>query len=119
METKLIYQKMTRYGFYYFPDTLHYTEEDIHTWIPELTSLGASWLTLLAPDDRAIPESFIRQIIEAGIQPILHLPLTTNRSGRTKELNLLLERGGPSLNIWKFRSSDLIIAIPPWKSVGN
>jgi hypothetical protein len=78
-----------RYGFYYYPDILHYTENDIHAWIPELRSLGASWLTLLAPADRAIPELFIRRIIEAGIQPILHLPLSTSRSGRSEELNLL------------------------------
>ena len=79
----------TRYGFYYFPDSLHYTENDIHTWIPELISLGASWLTLMAPEDRAIPELFIRRVIEAGIQPVLHIPLSTNRSGRSEELNLL------------------------------
>ena len=81
--------QMTRYGFYYYPDTLHYTEIDIHAWIPELISLGASWLILLAPEDRAIPELFIRRIIDAGIQPVLHLPLSTNRSGRSEELNLL------------------------------
>jgi hypothetical protein len=78
-----------RYGFYYYPDTLHYSENNIHAWLPELISLGASWLTLLAPEDRAIPELFIRQIIEAGIEPILHLPLLTQRSGRSEELNVL------------------------------
>jgi hypothetical protein len=79
----------TRYGFYYYPDILHYTENDIHAWIPELISLGASWLTLLAPIDRAIPELFIRRIIEAGIQPVLHLPLPTNRLGRSEDINPL------------------------------
>ena len=78
-----------RYGFYYFPDALHYTENHIHTWLPELISLGASWLTLLAPEGRAIPEAFLRRIIDAGIQPILHLPLSLNKSGRSEELNLL------------------------------
>jgi hypothetical protein len=79
----------SRFGFYYFPDTLHYTENDIHTWLPELKALGASWLTLLSPTDRAIPESFIRRIIEEGIQPVLHLPLTTARSGNSAELDVL------------------------------
>ncbi|OGO13292.1 MAG: hypothetical protein A2Y53_02640 [Chloroflexi bacterium RBG_16_47_49] len=79
----------TRYGFYYYPDTVHYSENDIHTWLPELKALGASWLTLLAPTDRAIPELFIRRIIEAGIQPVLHLPLSTTRSGGSDELNVL------------------------------
>jgi hypothetical protein len=67
-----------RYGFYYFPDALHYTETDIHTWIPELKALGTSSLTLLAPIDRAIPELFIRRVMESGIEPILHLRLPTS-----------------------------------------
>ena len=76
----------TRYGFYYYPDFLHYTENDLHAWIPELRSLGASWITLLAPEDRAIPELFLRRIIEADIQPVVHIPLSTNRSGHSEEL---------------------------------
>jgi hypothetical protein len=81
--------QMTRYGFYYFPDALHYRENDIRMWVPELIELGASWLTLLAPTDRSIPEAFIRKIIEVGIQPILHLPLSTTQPGRPEELNVL------------------------------
>ena len=84
-------QQKTRYGFYYYPDTLHYSESDIRTWIPELQALGASWLTLLAPNDRAIPETFIRQIITAGIQPVLHLPLSTTMSGNSDRVSVLFE----------------------------
>jgi len=81
--------QINRYGFYYFPDTLHYRENDIHTWIPELVELGASWLTLLAPIDRTIPEAFIRRVVEQGIQPVLHLPLPTIDPGRPEELSVL------------------------------
>lgn len=63
---------MTRIGIHYFPDTLHYREEDLHTWLPELLSLGVSWLTLITSENRAIPESFLRGLLEAGIEPILH-----------------------------------------------
>jgi hypothetical protein len=80
-----------RYGFYYYPDTNHYRENDIHVWIPEIQALGASWLTVLAPQDRAIPETFIRPVIEAGIQPIIHLPLSTHGSGMANELRILFE----------------------------
>jgi hypothetical protein len=80
-----------RFGLYYFPDTVHYTENDIHTWLPEIVSLGASWLTILAPEDRAIPETFIRRIIEAGIQPILHIPISTDKPPRSEELNLMFK----------------------------
>jgi hypothetical protein len=81
----------THYGFYYFPDTLHYRENDIHTWIPELHALGASWLTLLAPIDRAIPETFLRQVIDQGIQPIIHMPLSTASSGSSLESGIFFD----------------------------
>jgi hypothetical protein len=81
----------TRYGFYYFPDTIHYRENDIRSWIPELHALGASWLTLLAPIDRAIPESFIRRIIEEGIQPVIHLPLSMTGQGISDEFGIFFD----------------------------
>jgi hypothetical protein len=89
MEAMTTTSHISRYGFYYFPDTMHYRENDLHTWIPELHALGASWLTLLTPTDRAIPETFIRQIIGAGIEPVLHMPLSTTVSGKSDELGML------------------------------
>jgi len=89
MDTIQSYPQMKRFGLYYFPDTIHYTENDLHAWLPELKSIGASWLTLLAPEDRAIPEVFIRKVIEAGIQPILHLPLSTILPAPMEQVNLL------------------------------
>ena len=65
----------TRYGFYYFPDTYHYRLSDLNTWLPELQSLGATWLTLNTPIDRAIPEAFIQGVLSANIQPILHFQM--------------------------------------------
>jgi len=62
-------------GFHYYPDTLHYTESDLRTWIPELKALGAAWLVLTCPPDRAIPEPFITGLIREGIEPILHFDL--------------------------------------------
>jgi hypothetical protein len=65
----------SRFGLHYFPDTLHYRQKDLETWLPELTALGASWLVLPAPLERAIPEQFIRGLISAKIQPLLHFDL--------------------------------------------
>lgn len=68
-----------RLGFHYFSDTLHYRQYDMETWLPVLASLGAKWLTLPAANQRAIPESFIRSLIQWGIQPVVHfsdLPLS-------------------------------------------
>jgi hypothetical protein len=83
--------QISHYGFYYFPDASHYRENDLHRWIPELKALGASWLTLLAPFDRAIPETFILQILYEGIQPIIHLPLATSGNHNIDELSMIFE----------------------------
>lgn len=69
--------KHSRFGFHYFPDTLHYRQSDLEIWLPELTGLGVSWLALQSPLERAIPEYFLAGLVAAGIQPLLnfHLPL--------------------------------------------
>lgn len=81
--------QLSRHGFYYYPDFLHYTENDIRAWIPELKALGASWLTLQAPTDRAIPEFFIRKVIENGIQPVLHMKLPPSGPIQSGEIYVL------------------------------
>lgn len=79
----------TRLGFHYFPDTLHFREHDLKTWIPELHALGASWLTLVAPIERAIPEFFLRSLSGEGIEPVLHFHLPLGFPNRSNPLRLL------------------------------
>lgn len=81
----------SRIGFHYFPDALHYRESDLNTWVPILQSLGASWLTLATPLERAIPEAFIRGLQTASIEPILHFDLPLTRPSITGTWRLLLE----------------------------
>ena len=81
----------TRLGFHYFPDTLHYREIDLKTWRPELRALGASWITLLAPIERAIPEFFLNGLQDAGIEPILHFHLPLEFPSRSTPLHLLFK----------------------------
>ena len=81
----------SRLGFHYFPDTLHYRDSDLETWLPELQSLGAAWLTMLAPSNRAIPEPFIRSLLVAGIQPLLHFHLNIHNPPNLEEMRFLLE----------------------------
>lgn len=81
----------SRIGLHYFPDTLHYREQDLATWLPELQALGVGWLTLIAPSERAIPEDFIRGLVSAGIQPVLHFPIPLTQAGRDLHLNILFE----------------------------
>lgn len=79
----------TRLGFHYYPDTNHYRQSDLQTWLPELHSLGVSWLTLQAPIDRAIPEYFLTELIAAGIEPILHLPLPLSETPSLNDLDVI------------------------------
>ncbi len=80
-----------RLGFHYFPDADHYREQDLELWLPKLQSLGCSWLTLVAPAERAVPEHFIDGLIHAGIQPILHLNLPIEPHRQDVSFQLLLE----------------------------
>ena len=81
---------MNRLGYQYYPDERHYTERDLLAWLPALRALGASWLTLRGSTSRAIPEPFIRGLIEAGIAPIVSLPIRMT-TVRPAELTGLLE----------------------------
>jgi hypothetical protein len=80
-----------RIGFHYFPDTLHYREKDLHTWLPELRAMGASWVTLLAHPERAIPEPFLTGLIAAGIQPVLQFQLPLPAPTQLPSLELLVD----------------------------
>ena len=63
-----------RLGFHYYPDDRHYTDKDLAAWLPALSALGAKWLTLRTTASRAVPEAFVRGVLEAGIAPIVLLP---------------------------------------------
>ena len=75
-----------RVGFHYFPDTDHYTQKDLTTWLPILKQLRASWLVLFSEATRAIPEYFVAELVNAGIKPIVHLHLPLPNSPSTREL---------------------------------
>jgi hypothetical protein len=75
-----------RVGFHYFPDTDHYTQKDLATWLPILKQLHAAWLILVSDAVRAIPEHFITGLVNAGIKPIVHLRLPLPNSPSAKEL---------------------------------
>lgn len=81
----------TRLGFHYFPDTFHYRECNLREWLPELEAIGASWLTLIAPSDRAIPEIFLGGLLAQGIEPILHFHLPIEKPTPVSELCTLFE----------------------------
>lgn len=81
----------SRIGFHYFPDTLHYREVDLQTWQPELTALGANWLLLKSEASRAVPESFLRGLIENNIEPLVQFDFPLNSPPSPSELAPILE----------------------------
>lgn len=63
-------------GFHYYPDSAHYTNKDLNFAIAHLGKLQAGWLVLRSEATRAIPETFITGLINNGITPIIHFPLS-------------------------------------------
>ncbi len=83
--------KKSRIGFHYFPNTLHFSEKDADTWIPELQSLNAGWLLLTSESDRAIPESFFGSLRDAQIEPIIQFTKGLEKRLETTDMRTLLQ----------------------------
>ncbi len=81
----------TRLGIHYLPDTLHYRARDLSAWLPQLQSLGITWLILKAPLERAIPEPFLTGLLSAGIEPVLHFEAVLSQPPNLEALRPLLE----------------------------
>jgi len=88
---KQVIHPSTRFGLHYFPDSFHYSDQDLEKWLPKIKELGASWLVLIAEEKRAIPEGFLKSLIKSDITPILHFPFSCNSSISHNELSPLLE----------------------------
>ena len=67
----------TGYGFHYYPDTEHYSPHDIERWLPELKTLGASWLVVLSKMEAPIPEFFVKGLLAVEIEPVVRLVTPT------------------------------------------
>lgn len=65
---------LNRFGLRYFQDEGHYTQADWKTWRNNFASLGVGWLALTSSERRAIPESFLRAVINDGIRPLIQIP---------------------------------------------
>ncbi len=69
---------MTEIGFHYFPDAEHYRQQDLTTWLPRYQAIGARWVVLQGSSQRAIPEFFLRGLLDAGLQVVIHIPQRLN-----------------------------------------
>lgn len=82
---------MDKVGFHYRVDTNHYSEADLGLWLPRLKELGASWVVLNAPINRAIPEGFIATLKMEGVEPVLHFQIKPSQNPGIEEMILLFE----------------------------
>ena len=80
-----------RLGIHYFADCDHYQPADQQHWLPRLRQLGLRWIVLRGPDHVAIPQTFIESLVDAGIQPIIHLPLSLESPPAASELAAILQ----------------------------
>lgn len=83
-------EQNTRIGFHYYPDSLHYRQSDLTAWLPQLKAFNASWLVLKSDIQRAIPEFFISELVQSGIEPIIQFNLNLERPPQDADLSLLL-----------------------------
>lgn len=91
MTTTVQMTQQPRFGLHYFPDTLHYREADLQTWLPKIQEFGATWLVLRSEVGRAIPEHFLRGIHAAGIEPLVQFSLPLECLPDPTELHMLLD----------------------------
>ena len=80
---------ISRLGFHYYPDEQHFTARDLEDWLPILGSLGAKWLVLRGSLQRAVPEDFVRGLLGAGIEPIVHIASRVEEVGQQNLSSLL------------------------------
>lgn len=66
-------------GFHYCADLDHYDRQSLNYWLGELEELGASWLVLPSTLDRPVPDSFLRALIAARIEPVVKIDVTPIR----------------------------------------
>ena len=63
----------TGIGFHWFPDAYHYQANHFDLFVPKLKAMGATWLTILSEPDKAVPEFFVKGLLENGIEPVVRL----------------------------------------------
>lgn len=84
------YAIQNKIGFHYFPDSLHYRDEDLDRWLPILKQMDARWLVLKSSTTRAIPEGFIKALKQARITPIVDFDLSLSADIPWKDIQTLL-----------------------------
>lgn len=78
---------MSKVGVQYFEDNLHFKTSDVNHWKGSFQSLVIKWIVLPSQVDIAIPEPFIQNFLDNGVNPVIHLKVSPNQ---IKESNKIL-----------------------------
>lgn len=81
-------------GIQYFPDSDHFSDADGLRWFPLLEKLNIHWLVLNADLKKAIPESFIRKMLQSEVNPILRFQFSLVNPPRPSDLEPLFSAYG-------------------------
>jgi hypothetical protein len=84
------FSSTSRLGFHYPTGQSNYRDVDLQAWKPVLAQTGAGWLILQGEASRAIPEAFIRGLIDNGVQPVLQIKPALEPMPSLQEMDLLL-----------------------------
>ncbi len=85
------YKPDSQIGLHFFPDTLHFRYEDINKWVHEFRAMNVGWLVIKSSAQRAIPEFFIKALINENITPVIEFNLPLNGKTNPKELQVILQ----------------------------
>lgn len=84
-------EQINRLGLHYYPDTVHYRMEDLKLWMPWFKKMKLGWLVLRSEGDRAIPEFFLRSLLQENISPIIQFDFSYAQPINQKDLRILLQ----------------------------
>jgi hypothetical protein len=76
-------------GIQYFPGPDHTSGADALRWFPLLEKLNIKWLIVNSELKKAIPESFVRKLLQTGINPVLRFQLSLVNPPRPSDLEPL------------------------------
>ena len=82
------------FGIQYFPDSDHASDADGLRWFPLLEKMNIHWLVMNAGLTKAIPEGFIRKMVQTGINPILRFQFSLVNPPRADDLESIFSAYG-------------------------
>lgn len=83
-----------RLGFHYFQDADHYSQKHLNLWLPILQQMKIGWLILYSPLTHAIPEDFIRPLVDAGTKVIVDFQHPLSQDSEWSAIEILLTAYG-------------------------